>query len=468
MFTFTGNYTDLYQLTMGQAHFLEGNQDNNAIFDFFYRKNPYHGAYVVFAGLQDLLSLLEDWSFTTKDIDYLHQHGFDDNYLDYLSKFRFNGELYACNEGEIIFPTMPVLRVEANIIEAQLIETLLLNMLNFQSLIATKACRMRLVAGSRTMIEFGLRRAQGPGGFYASRAAVVGGFDATSNVSAGCYYNLPISGTMAHSYIQSHDDELSAFRAFAGIWPDNCVLLVDTYDTLESGVPNAIKVGKELAAKGYSLKAIRLDSGDLAYLSKHARTMLDDAGLSEVKIIASNQLDEYVIKSLHEQNAPVDIYGVGTKLVIGDPDSALDGVYKLAFANGKARIKLSESITKTTLPGKKQVYRLLGENNLFLGADVIAFDKEQADDIVKLHHPFEKDKSMEITGYIKEPLLQQVFANNKRSHGDKSLREISEYKDLRLNQLPEEYKRFRNPHIYKVGLSSSLNELRNGMMRREK
>lgn len=461
MISFSGTYTDQYQLTMGQAYFLHGNHQEQAVFDYFFRKLPFHGGFVIFAGLEDLLAILEDWRFTEKDIEYLYHLGFHPDYLDYLSQFRFQGRIFACREGEVVFPTMPILRVEGTMVEAQLIETMLLNILNFQSLIATKASRIRMVSGERQLVDFGLRRAQGPGGYFASRAAIVGGFNATSHVAVGRDYQVPVSGTMAHSYVQSYDDELTAFRDFANIWPDNCVLLVDTYNTLESGIPNAIKIAKEMAERGHQLKGIRLDSGDLAYFAKKARAMLDDAGLQNVKIAASNQLDEFVIKSLLEQQAPLDLFGVGTKLVIGDPDSALDGVYKLAYAQSKPRIKLSDSLTKVTLPDKKQVYRLTDEKGQFLGADVVALAEEKAEKIETMHHPFEGDKSLDVHDCKKEPLFSKVMEAGRRMHAQATLVEIADFCQARLAQLPIEYKRFNNPHTYKVGLSDQLNEMRN-------
>lgn len=454
-FNITGTYTDQYQLTMGQAYFLKGQKDDKAIFDYFFRKLPFDGGYAVFAGLGDLLEQIEQFRFDAEDISYLKSQGFNSDYLNYLKNFHFTGNIYSSKEGEIVFPTSPVLTVEANIIEAQLIETMLLNILNFQTLIATKASRMRFVAGKRKLIEFGLRRAQGAGGYFASKASVIGGFDSTSHVRVGRDYDIPISGTMAHSFVQSYDDEISAFRDFSEVWSDNCVLLVDTYNTLEQGVPNAIKIGKEMEKRGNKLKGIRLDSGDLAYLAKKSRQLLDEAGLDYVEIAASNQLDEHVIKSLLEQKAPIDIFGVGTNLAIGAPDAALDGVYKLAFARGKPRIKLSESLNKITLPGKKQVYRFFNGNGDFLGADIVAL-AEESNHFSKMFHPFESAKSMSVKGYEMEPLLHKVMENGKPTMHTKTLKETMNYHQKRLKLLPSEYKRFENPHIYKIGLSLEL------------
>ena len=466
MIDFTGSYTDQYQLSMAIVYFKKGTAENKAIFDYFFRKLPFDGGYAVFAGLDDLIDVLEKLKFDDKDIAMLRDYGFPDDFLSYLKVFRFRGTIYSSREGDIVFPTRPVLQVEANMLEAQIIETLLLNILNFQTLIATKASRMRIVAGERKLVDFGLRRAQGVGGYYASRAAVVGGFDATSNVRSGRDYDIPISGTMAHSFIQSYDDELTAFRDFAEVHPGNCVLLVDTYDTLNTGIPNAIKIGREMLERGEKLKGIRLDSGDLAYLSRQARKMFDEAGMEYVKIAASNQLDEYVIKSLNEQKAPVDLFGVGTSLVIGRPDAALDGVYKLSYANGKPRIKLSESIGKITLPGKKQVYRLTDDKDEWIGADAVALENESG--FENIHDPFDPVKSMNVECFRKVPLLKKVMENGKRNTEKRSVREISDYRQRRMAKLPGEYKRFDNPHIYKIGISDHLKSERDKLIEQYK
>jgi nicotinate phosphoribosyltransferase len=458
----SATYTDKYQLTMAEVYFLEQRHEHTAVFDYFFRKPPFKGSYALFAGLENVLEILENLRFTDSDIDFLHKDGLNSSFLDYLKNFTFKGKIYSMKEGEIVFPTEPVLRVEANIAEAQIIETLLLNILNFQTLIATKASRMRYVAGERRLIDFGLRRAQAEGAYFGARAAYIGGFDATSNVVAGKDFDIPVSGTMAHSFIQSYDDELTAFRRFAENRPDDCVLLVDTYDTLKSGLPNAIKTGKEMEARGHKLKGIRLDSGDLAYLSREARKMLDDEGLDYVKIAASNQLDEHLIKSLNEQGAKIDVFGVGTNLMTGQPDAALDGVFKLASYDNEARIKLSDSTAKITLPDRKKVMRLMQNDNMFLGADVIMLEDEESTNT--MHHPFEALKKMDIQSCKKEKLHVKVMENGKRSEPKKSASEIREYAQARLKQLPEEHKRFEYPHIYKVGLSDALNEERNRLI----
>jgi len=466
MFDITGTYTDQYELSMGEAYFVSGRKDESAIFDYFFRKNPFGGGYTIFAGLPDLLTVLENLHFDEDDLTFLEAQSFHPDYLAYLKDFRFSGAVYAPPEGDLVFPTRPVLRIEGTLIETQLVETLVLNIINFQSLIATKASRMRLVAKDGVLVDFGLRRSQGFGGYHASRAAVIGGFDATSNARAARDYNLRASGTMAHSYVESHDSEIAAFRSFAAARPDDCILLVDTYNTLKSGVPNAIAVAKEMEKKGHRLKGIRLDSGDLAYLARKSRSMMDEAGLHYVKIAASNQLEEYVIRSLMDQGAPIDVFGVGTSLVTGQPDAALDGVYKLANIGGQAVIKLSENISKITLPDKKQVWRAIDHEGLFLGADVVGLDGERH--ISEMHHPFVAHQSFPIEPHETAPLLHPVMTQGKVVYDPPSLPQTVQYARERLELLPEEYKRFENPHIYKIGLSSSLKALRDGLIEQHK
>lgn len=461
MLNITGNYTDLYQISMAQVYFHENKHLNPAVFDYFFRKNPFQGGYTVFAGLGTLLNALESLRFSEDDLRFLANQGFKADFLGYLADFRFTGTLESCHEGDLVFPGAPVVTVHADLIEAQLIETLLLNTLNFQSLIATKAARIRSVAGVAALLDFGLRRAQGAGGYYASRAAVIGGFNGTSHVKAAQDFEVPAVGTMAHSFVQSYDNELSAFRAFAEDQPNNTVLLVDSYDTLKSGVPNAITVGLEMAARGHSLKAIRLDSGDLAYLSKQSRQMLDSAGLHHVKIAASNQLDEHVIKSLQEQQAPIDIFGVGTSLVIGRPDGALDGVYKLAQYRDKPRIKLSENTAKMTLPGHKQVLRLYNSQNQPIGADVVTLADETKPD--SMLHPFEPFKSMDLHKFTAKPLLKPVMKAGQCCETQPTLKDIADHVQFQLTQMPQDYRRFDNPHEYKVGLSPGLKHQRDSL-----
>jgi len=466
MMNFTATYTDQYQLSMAQVYFENGQKEHSAVFDYYFRKLPFEGGYAIFSGLEDLLEILEELKFSDDDLAYLKGQNYSEEFLEYLKNFKFSGNIMAAREGDVLFPNRPILQVEANIIEAQLIETILLNLLNFQTLIATKASRIRLVAKDSILLEFGLRRAHGSGGYYASRAAIVGGFDGTSNVVAGKDFDIPVSGTMAHSFIQSYDDEITAFRAFSQSRPKDCVLLVDTYDTLKSGLPNAIKVGKEMEELGEKLSGIRLDSGDLAYLAQESRKMLDEAGLNYVKIAASNQLDEYVIKSLLEQKAPIDIFGVGTNLVTGEPDSALDGVYKLSVSNGVPRLKISESLSKVTIPHKKQVYRLMNVKGELIGADAITMRDEE--EVSRIYDPQEILKSLPVKNCKSEALLHLVMENGKRTQETRSLKEIAAYSLDRLADLPMEYKRFDNPHKYKVGISKMLKKEREKLLKKYK
>lgn len=452
----TALYTDYYQLTMAQGYFLSGMANTSSCFDYFFRANPFNGGYVVFAGLSDVLEMIETFKFDDEDIEYLKSLGFKQEFLNYLRVFRFKGNISSVKEGEIVFPLEPLLRVEGTLIEAQIIETLLLNLLNFESLIATKASRIKAVVGNKRVIEFGLRRAQGFGGIHASRAAMIGGIDATSNVFTAFYHDLAVSGTQAHSWVQSFGDELSAFRKFAEIYPDKCVLVVDTYNTLKSGVPHAITVAKELEKTGNRLIAIRLDSGDLAYLSKHARHMLDTAGLNYVKIVVSNQLDEYVIRSLFDQEAPIDIFGVGTRLITGQNSAALDGVYKLSMSGGVPRLKFSENYTKLTLPDVKKIFRFFNGDGLFY-ADAVALENESAPG--NIFHPFFPEQTSNLKHCTSELLMQRVMENGKTLVKNSPL-ESAEYVKKRLLHLAAEHKRFEYPHIYKVGITQNLMNLR--------
>ena len=451
-----GLYTDFYEFTMAQAYFLSGKGETPATFDYFFRENPFNGGYVIFAGLDDLLSLIEAFRFDEEDVRYLAAQGLDKKFLEYLKSFRFKGTIRSVKEGEVVFPLETIVRVDGTIIEAQIIETLLLNILNFESLIATKASRIRTIAGDRRIVDFGLRRAQGLGGIHATKAAMIGGFNATSNVYSGFRYGLEITGTQAHSWIQSFGDELSAFRKFAEIFPDKCVLLVDTYNTLKSGIPNAITAAKELEARGHRLAGIRLDSGDLAYLSRRARTMLDEAGLQYVKIIASNQLDEYVIRSLLDQNAPIDGFGIGTRLVTGQPAAALDGVYKLSMCDNLPRLKFSENFAKITLPGRKKVLRYTDRDGMFYG-DAVALEDER--DLDWMYHPFFPENRSPVQRMPSEPLTNIVMKDG-RAARHWSIGDSATYAQKRLKTLAPEHQRFENPHVYKVGISRGLMQMR--------
>lgn len=456
-----GLFTDYYELAMAQAYFLEGKANEPAVFDYFFRKNPYNGGYVIFSGLWPLLESIESFTFPANTLTYLSKEGFCNEFLDYLSGFSFKGTIKAPKEGEVVFPTEPVVVAKGNILELQLIETLLLNMLNFSSLISTKASRIRNVVGDKPFSDFGLRRAQGDGGMMASRAAIIGGANTTSNVMAGMTYDLPVGGTMAHSWVQTFSSELEAFRTFAKNYPDQCVLLVDTYDTLNSGMPNAIKVAKEMEQSGHRLQAIRLDSGDLAYFSKKARHLLDQHGLSYVKIIVSNQLDEYVIRSLILQEAPVDSFGIGTNLVTGMESGALDGVYKLAIHNQKPRMKISDNIEKTTLPGEKKTVRYLNDDGTFYADGVLLSDEIRTKEIA---HPHFHHKRSNVEAYPFSELMTEVMKDGRITETPATIADSARYAATQLRKLPAEHQRIENPHRYKVGISDALELLRDKMI----
>jgi len=464
-FEFSALYTDLYELTMSQAFFFTGKSGEKVCFDYFFRKNPFNGGYTIFAGLYDFLNLLERFRFEKEHIEYLASIGFKKEFLDFLKNFQFQGKILSFNEGEVVFPEEPIMRVEGNLVECQLIESLLLNIINFESLIATKTCRIVYAAKGRAVLDFGLRRAQGFGALQASRAAIIGGASGTSNTLAGYLYNVPVKGTHAHSWVQSFDSELLAFKKFVEYNPDNSILLIDTYDTLNSGLPNAIKVAKELEKKGKRLIGVRLDSGDFAYLSKKVRKILDENNLHYVKIVVSNQLDEYTIESLLSQNSPIDFFGVGTRLVTAFDQPALDGVYKLSFINGEPRIKISDNIEKVNNPGKKIVRRYFDNNGKFL-IDGILLENEEK--IKILRHSFIPYKKTNVVGYKYENLYNCVFENGIVKRDKPSLTDIAEYRKNRFMLLNEEHKRFVNPHIYRVGISNNLFELKDKLIKKYK
>jgi len=456
-------FTDLYELTMAEGYYCLGKHGQDAVFDYFFRRNPFEGGYTVFCGLSDLLEQLENFRFPPESLEYLSNKGFRKEFLDYLAGFRFAGNVWSVEEGEIVFPNEMILRVEGNILEAQMIETLVLNILNFESLIATKASRIRRVAGDRAIMDFGLRRAQGMAGLQASRAAYIGGVDSTSNVLAGFLYGIPVSGTQAHSWIQSFESELEAFREYVRVHPDRAVLLVDTYDTLASGIPNALKVAAEMRKEGKRLAGIRLDSGDLAYLSRKAREMLDGEGFPEVKIFASNQLDEYTIQSLNQQEAPIDGFGVGTKLITGKESAALDGVYKLSYRNGKPWMKISENLEKVTLPGIKKLVRCFDEEGR-MAADALTLDREG--EVEEIFHPVQIGKHCRITRYEQKCLLHPFMKNGKIAKKIPPIEQIRNAVRIKLMKLPAEHQRFENPHIYRVGISGELMKLRNELVKK--
>ena len=459
--------TDLYQLTMMYGYYKHGMKDNIAVFDLFYRQNRDNCAYSVMAGTESAIEYINNLRFTDDDIEYLCSLNlFGEDFLEMLRGFRFTGSIYGMKEGTIVFPREPLLRVEAPIIEAQLVETALLTLVNHQTLIATKANRVCYAANGGQVLEFGLRRAQGAdAGIYGARAAMVGGCVATSNVIAGKWFDIPVKGTHAHSWVMSFPTELDAFRAYADVFPDSCMFLVDTNDTIRSGIPNAIKVFDELRAKGYEPVGIRLDSGDLAYLSKKAREMLDDAGYENAKIFVSGDLDERVIYDLRTQGACIDVYGVGTKLITSSDQPALGGVYKMSceIVDGVEipKMKLSDNPAKTTLPGKKKVLRLYNKSHKAI-ADLIALDSEKIESgkELKLFHPEQTYKSMTVRDFTVRDLLVPLFIDGKQVYELPTLTEIQEYARSEMDTLWPESKRLLNPHEYKVDISDRLYDLR--------
>ena len=464
--------TDLYQLTMMYGYYRFNMTKNEAVFDLFFRYRE-NSAYAIMAGTESVIDYINNLRFDEGDIDYLRSLGlFDEGFLEELRRLRFTGEIYAMPEGSVVFPYEPLIRVRAPIMQAQLVETALLNLVNHQTLIATKAARVVYAAAGDGVMEFGLRRAQGPdAGIYGARAAMIGGCTGTSNVLTGQMFDVGVAGTHAHSWVMSFPSELEAFRAYAEIFPTSCMLLVDTYDTLRMGVPNAITVFRELEAKGYKPVGIRLDSGDLAYLSKRARTMLDEAGFPEAKIFASGDLDETVIRDLKAQGARIDVWGVGTKLITSLDCPALGGVYKLSaeVVNGEIvpKIKLSENVIKMTNPGYKKVLRLYNKNNGMALADLIALDDEVIDETkpLKIFHPQQTYKTKTLRDFRVREMLVPIFIDGKQVYDPPTVAEIQAYSKKELATFWEESKRLLNPHEYKVDLSDRLYELKQKLIR---
>lgn len=464
--------TDLYELTMAQGYYHYG-LNPNVVFDMFFRRQPFDGGFSVFAGLQDLLDIVEGLRFSPEDLAYLSGLGtFSREFLEYLEGFKFSGDIYAMPEGTVVFPQEPLVRVHATLIEAQLIESLLLNVLNFQSLVATKTARVYLAADEGTVLEFGLRRAQGvDGAMSASRAAFIGGASATSNTLAGKEYGIPVSGTMAHSWVMAFPNELEAFERYAELYPDGTTLLIDTYDTLGSGINNAIAVGQKLAAQNKPF-AVRLDSGDIQYLSENVREALDAAGLRQARIAVSNELNEQIIHQLVTSNSPIDLWGVGTHLVTGGSESSFPGVYKLAaqeeHGTFEPRMKVSDNPEKSTNPGIKQVFRFY-DAKLSPLADLVAFEDEvpEVGKQYNFHHPYVdyRKRRLQSNTQIK-PLLEL------RMHSGKSLREalpltvIQENTRRNLRSLDPTYTRIINPHIYKVSISDRVKATKVEMLKR--
>ncbi len=467
--------TDLYQLTMANGYFLKGIQNEKMIFDLFFRKNPCNGGYTIVCGIEQVIDYILGLKFTQEDIQYLESlHLFDKAFLDYLSKFKFTGDIYAVEEGTVLFPNEPILRVKANSIEAQIIETAMLNIINFQSLIATKASRICTAAGENPVMEFGLRRAQGVyAGIYGARAAYIGGCVGTSNVIAGKMFDIPVMGTHSHSWVQRFDSELEAFEEYAKIYPENTLLLIDTYNTLKSGLPNAIKVFDHLKDNGYAPTGVRLDSGDLEYLSKLVREGLDKAGHPQAKIVASNDLDEYSIMDLKLQGAKIDIWGVGTKLITSSDYPALGGVYKLSGIEKDGeiipKIKISESPEKINNPGFKQIVRIVDNKTGVFEADLIILDEETIDasEPLTIFHPTYTWKTHTFCNYSVERLLKPLFVEGKLVRDKKTVKEHRAYADNQKSKMWQQYKRLTNPEFYKVDLSLRLWELKNEMIKKE-
>jgi len=466
--------TDLYELTMMYGYFKKGMHKNIVVFDMFFRPPKNGSTYALAAGLEQVIDYINHLNFDKDSIDYLRSLKlFDEDFLQELVNFRFTGEVSAVREGTVVFPYEPIVRVKAPIFEAQLLETALLNIINHQTLIATKASKVKYAAGDAEVMEFGLRRAQGPdAGIYGARAAFIGGCSGTSCVLTGQMFGIPVKGTHAHSWVMSFPDELTAFRVYADVYPHACLLLVDTYDTLKSGVPNAITVFKELRAKGHEPLGIRLDSGDLAYLSREARRMLNEAGFPNAKIFASGDLDETLIRDLQMQGAAIDVWAVGTKLITSDDCPALGGVYKLAAeeVDGKLvpKIKLSDNPAKMTNPGYKKVVRIYDSHSGMSIADLIMLDHETIDTTkpLRIFDPVETWKTMKITNYTLRDLLVPVFVNGEQVYQSPDVREIQKYATRDLSTFWEAYRRLYNPHVYKVDLSQELYDTKQELIKK--
>lgn len=469
--------TDFYELTMMQGYLKSGKHQEKVIFDMFYRKNPCGNGFAICCGLEQVVEYIRNLNFNEEDIDYLRSLGsFDEDFIEYLRGFHFTGDIYAIPEGTVVFPKEPLLKIIAPVIEAQLIETAVLNLINHQSLIATKACRVVYAAQGDGVMEFGLRRAQGPdAGIYGARAAVIAGCIGTSNVYAGRKFHVPVMGTHAHSWIMSFESELEAFKTYARLYPNNCILLVDTYDTLKSGVKNAILCYDAMKEEGISLKrfGIRLDSGDLAYLSKKARKMLDEAGYPDAIISASNDLDENLIASLKAQGARITSWGVGTNLITSESQPSFGGVYKLAAIYSPEgewipKIKLSENSAKITNPGNKQIYRITEKDSGKVFADYITLEDEvfsEEEDLV-LFDPVDTWKKSTLKGgsYAMKPLLVPIFLGGKLVYNCPPVEEIAAHCKREQESLWEECRRLTNPHAVHVDLSDKLYEIKKGLL----
>ncbi|MBP9989720.1 MAG: nicotinate phosphoribosyltransferase [Ruminococcus sp.] len=464
--------TDFYELTMANGYFENGKGETITQFDMFFRTIPDNGGFAIMAGVEQVVEYLENLSFSDDDIDYLRGRGFCEKFLDYLKNFKFECDVYSVREGTPIFPKEPIITVKGPAIQTQFVETMILVTINHQSLIATKANRIVRAAQGRAIMEFGSRRAQGfDGAVYGARAAYIGGCAGTACVLDDRNFGIPALGTMAHSWVQLFDTELEAFCAYAKVYPDDCTLLVDTYNVLKSGVPNAIEAfNKEVIPRGFRPKGIRIDSGDITYLSKKARKMLDDAGFEDVKIIASNSLDEYIIRDMLMQGAKVDSFGVGERLITASSTPVFGGVYKLSAVekDGKVipKIKLSENTTKVTIPGEKKLWRFYDNETGKALADLITLEGEEVDDsdTYEIFDPDYTWKRKEVYYFTARQLLEPLFIKGKRVYEYQNINDIKAYCLDQVDKLWDEVKRFENPHNYYVDLSQNLWELKNEMM----
>ncbi len=454
-------HTDLYQINMGETYWFDGIHENTAVFDVYFRSMPFESGYAVFAGLERIIEYIKRFKFSETDIEYLREQGYQEDYLAYLKDLRFTGNIRSMQEGEICFNNEPLIRVEAPLIQAQLIETAVLNIVNFQTLIATKASRIKQVVQDEILMEFGTRRAQEmDAAIWGARAAYIAGFDSTSNVRAGKLFGIPISGTHAHAMVQAYDDEYVAFKKYAERHK-NCVFLVDTFHTLKSGVPNAIRVAKELGDQ-INFVGIRLDSGDLSYLSKEARKMLDDAGFPDAKIFASNDLDEETIISLKQQGSKVTAWGIGTKLITAYDQPALGAVYKLvaiADETGELqdRIKISNNAEKVTTPGKKKVYRIINNKTGKSEGDYITLEHEDpsVESELNMFHPIFTYKKKRVKDFTAKDLHVDIFTDGELVYKTPQLADIAAFHLDNLELIWEETKRYLNPQEYPVDLSTA-------------
>ena len=465
---------DFYEFTMANGYFLQGMEDHIAYFDMFFRRVPDGGGYAIMAGVEQLIGYLSDLRFDAGDIDYLREKGvFSEGFLEYLRDFKFKCDVWAIPEGTPIFPQEPIIKVRGPIIQAQLIETMMLLTINHQCLIATKANRICRAAAGRPVSEFGSRRAQGGhGALMGARAAYIGGCASTACTMAERDFRIPATGTMAHSWVQSFDTELEAFEAYARLYPDRCVFLVDTYNVIKQGVPNAIRASREqLLPKGCRPLAIRIDSGDVTYLSKVSRKMLDDAGFPDCKILVSNSLDEHIIRGIISQGAQIDSFGVGEKLITSQSEPVFGGVYKLAGIEQpdgrvKPKLKLSENVEKITTPGNKNVFRFYSRNDDMAIADVLTLDGEQIDESAPytLFDPENTWKRKTVTDYYVKQLLIPIFKDGVCIYTSPPLDEIRDYCGVQVDRLWEEILRFDNPQEYYVDLSQKLWDLKYGIL----